>query len=124
MFPSRHTVQRTKIDRVLLRVHEEEKEEKEKKKKKKKKKKKPMLSVPYKLINLGANNCLGSFRESQIGGVDLAVFRGHAFSTTIRQCVCPIGQASSHYPRERIVPVDVPRVCPYLCKLFVTNWSW
>lgn len=27
------------------------------------------LSVPYKLINLGANNCLAWFRESQIAVV-------------------------------------------------------
>ncbi|KAK1120797.1 hypothetical protein K0M31_011002 [Melipona bicolor] len=65
----------------------------------KKKTKKPMLSVPYKLINLGANNCLASFRESQIGGVDLAVFRGHAFSRPrYANVFAPIGRASEPLP--------------------------
>lgn len=80
------------------------------------------LSVPYKLINLGANNCPAWFRESQIGGVDLAVFRGHAFSATIRQCVCPDRGTA-------ITPVNgsflwlLARVCWHICKLLVTNYS-
>lgn len=84
---------------------ERAKEEEEKRREEK-------LSVPYKLINLGANNCLAWFRESQIGGVDLAVFRGHAFSATIRQCVCPIGE-------QAFTPVNgsflwmLARVCTY-----------
>lgn len=68
--------------------------------------KKPILSGPYKLINLAANNCQAALRargngtervreysrgreswtewereRSQISGVDLAVSRGHVFST-------------------------------------------
>lgn len=55
--------------------------------------KKPILSGPYKLINLGANNCLASQPESQIAGVDLAVFRGHAFSLSYANVFTRIGKS-------------------------------
>lgn len=90
-----------RMDRRFTKDGEEEEKRREEK-----------LSVPYKLINLGANNCLAWFRESEIGGVDLAVFRGHAFSATIRQCVCPIGE-------QPFTPVNgsflsmLARVCTY-----------
>lgn len=102
------------MDRRFTKDGEKEGEEEEEKRREEK------LSVPYKLINLGANNCLAWFRESQIGGVDLAVFRGHAFSATIRQCVCPIGE-QAFTPGGRIVSLDVGTGL-YICKLLVTNY--
>lgn len=102
------------MDRRFTKDGEKEGEEEEEKRREEK------LSVPYKLINLGANNCLAWFRESQIGGVDLAVFRGHAFSATIRQCVCPIGE-QAFIPGGRIVSLDVGTGL-YICKLLVTNY--
>lgn len=100
-----------RMDRRFTKDGEEEAEEGEREEEEEKRREEK-LSVPYKLINLGANNCLAWFRESQIGGVDLAVFRGHAFSATIRQCVCPIGE-------QPFTPVNgsflwmLARVCTY-----------